>query len=108
MGRQALAKPWAAEHRLGIVLLRRAGQWQSEAEQVRATAMPRLGQQRGGFETHSTAVAKRSGAVHGSGKEMLRNAQAKTGCALLGHGVATQSMALATRCGARHSHAKAS
>ena len=88
MGRQALAKPWAAEHRhssaaqcLAMETHRMAVAWQSaalsckgKAKQVRATAMPRLGQQRGGIETHSTAVAKRSGAVHGSGEELLRNA----------------------------------
>jgi hypothetical protein len=74
MGRQALAKPWAAGHRLGIVLLRYAGQWKriewqwqrqgealsckGKAKQVRATAMPRLGQQRGGEAAFGTATRR--------------------------------------------------
>jgi hypothetical protein len=61
-------------HRMVVAELSVALNRKSKAKQVRATAMPRLGQQRGGVDTQGTAMAKRSGAVHGSGEELLRNA----------------------------------
>ena len=71
MGCQALAKPWAAEHRhssaaqrLAMETHRMAVAEQSaalnrkgKANQVRATAMLRLVQQRGGIDGQGTAMA---------------------------------------------------